>query len=158
MESVLVNEVIESAQSYAAERISLSKIQLVQALDPALQPVRANRDLLRYVFFSMIANAVYHMHGIGVVTIVTGKNAEGAVEVAVSTIGGADLANGADDVGNAVLTASLKQKGTGLPLPVVRDIIAGQGGTMSWRSDSDGEVKFTVLLPNTCGVEAVTRG
>ena len=157
MESVFVNEVIESAQSYTAERISLSKIQLVQALDPTLLPVRANRSLLRYVFCSMILNAVHHMHGIGIVTIVTGKNAEGAIEVTVSTIGSADLVNGTDQTSDAVLSASLKQKGTGLPLPVVRDIIEGQGGTMSWKSDGDGEVKFTVLLPNTCGVEVGTR-
>ena len=157
METLLVNEVIESAQSYAAERISLSRIQLVQALDPSLRPVRAHRSLLRYVFFSMIVNAVHHMNGIGVVTIVTGNNAEGAIEVTVSTIGSVDLADGVEQEGDAVLSASLKQNGTGLPLPVVRDIIQGQGGTMSWESDGAGEVKFTVLFPSTCAVEAGTR-
>jgi K+-sensing histidine kinase KdpD len=157
MESVFVNEVIESAQSYAAGRISLSRIQLVQALDPSLRPVKANRALLRYVFFSMIANAVHHMNGIGVVTIVTGENAEGVVEVTVTTIGSTCLPDGATRTIDAVLSASLKQKGTGLPLPVVRDIIEGQGGTMSWKNDGDGEVKFTVLLPGTCAVEAVTQ-
>ena len=157
MESVFINEVIESAQSYAAERVSLSRIQLVQALDPSLLPVRADRSLLRYVFFSMIVNAVHHMNGIGVVTIVTGKNAEGAIEVTVSSIGNDMLPEGPYQIRDAVLSASSKQKGTGLPLPVVRDIIEGQGGTMSWESDGDGEVKFTVLLSNTCGVEASTR-
>jgi len=157
MESLVVNEVIESARSYAAERVSLSKIQLVQALDPSLLPVRANRSLLRYVFFSMIVNAVHHMNGVGVVTIVTGKNAEGAVEVTVSSIGSADLAEAAGQIDDAVLSASLKQKGTGLPLPVVCDIIAGQGGTLAWKSAGNGEVKFTVLLPSTCAVEAGTR-
>lgn len=157
MESIQVNEVIESARSYTAERVSLSRIRLVQSLDPSIQPVRADRSLLRYVFFSMIANAVIHMNGIGVVTIVTGTNAEGCVEVTVATTGGQGPTDGAGRTEDAALSASKKHHGTGLPLPVVRDIIEGQGGTMSWESEGQGEVKFKVLLPGTCAVGAVSR-
>lgn len=157
MESVFVNEVIEAAQSYAAERVTLSQIQLVQALDPSLRPVKANRSLLRYVFFSMIVNAVHHMHGIGVVTIVTGENAEGLIEVTVTTVGNTCLPDGAVRADDAELAEILKQQGAGLPLPVVRDIIEGQGGTMSWEREGQGEVKFKVLLPGTCAVGAVSR-
>jgi len=149
MESVFVNEVIESAQSYAAERIPLSRIQMVQALDPSLRPVKANRSLLRYVFFSMIVNAVDHLKGVGVVTMVTGENTDGAIEVTVSTVGSNCPERHAHPVDGSTLPGSLKQRGTGLPLPVVRDIIEGQGGTLSWENYGDGEAKFTALMPGT---------
>jgi len=149
MESVFVNELLESAQSYAAARIPLSRIQLVQALDPSLRPVKANRSLLRYVFFSMIVNAVHHLKGVGVVTMVTGENTDGIIEVTVSTVGSNCPERRAQRVDESLLPGSLTQQGTGLPLPVVRDIIEGQGGTLSWENDGDGEVKFTALMPGT---------
>ncbi len=146
MESVLVNEVIESAQSYVAERVSLSGIELVQALDPLVQSVRADRSLLRYVFFSMIVNAVSHLHGSGVVSIVSGCNTEDAVEIKVSTRGCEAVAGdaGRDDSDRV---SNVSQVRVGLPLSVVRDIIEGQGGSMRWENDSDGELSFTVYLP-----------
>lgn len=146
MESVLVNEVIESAQSYAAERVPLSGIELVQALDPLDQTVRADRSLLRYVFFSMIVNAVSHLHGNGVVNIVSGCNTEGAVEVKVSTRG-CETVTGGSSPDNSDRVSNVSQVRVGLPLSVVRDIIEGQGGSMRWENDSDGELSFTVDLP-----------
>jgi two-component system cell cycle sensor histidine kinase/response regulator CckA len=147
MESIPINEVIEAAETYAAERISLSRIRLVETLDPLLRPVKADRSLLKYVFFSMIANAVNHLHGHGVVTIVTENSAEGVVQVKVSASGSG--AKGDRDVGplDPHTDSVATRRGTGLPLSVVRDIIVGQGGKMSWEAGGAGEVRFTVSFP-----------
>jgi len=148
MESVLVNEVIEAAELYAAERIPLSKIQLVQALDPMVESVHADSSLLRYVFFSMIVNAVSHLHGVGVVNIVSKADSEGAVIVTVATFGAEDQDGGNRRPHDSLFTEKLKKAGTGLPLPIVRDIIEGQGGSLLWESDGVGELKFTLSFPS----------
>jgi two-component system sensor histidine kinase TctE len=143
--------VIEAAETYAAERISLSGIQLVQALDPMIRPVKADRSLLQYVFFSMIANAIHYLNGVGVVTIVSETGVDGAVEVKVSTIGSEGPLDKRREHGDGGPAARLNRAGTGLPLPVVRDIIEGQGGKMSWEDDGAGELKFAVSFPGPCG-------
>ncbi len=147
MESIPINEVVESAELYAAERIPLSRIQLVQALDPLVRPVKADRSLLRYVFFSMIANAVQHLHGSGVVTIVTENSEEGVVRVKVSTNGSDSRQHRTAGAVNPGIPVEVQQMGAGLPLPVVRDIISGQGGRMSLEADGAGEMQFTVSFP-----------
>ena len=147
MERIPINEVIKSAEAYAAERIPLSRVELVEALDPLVRDVRADRSLLRYVFFSMIAYAVYHLKGEGVVTIITENSGDGAVDVKVSTTGGELHEVGDPQSAAQEMLADPYRTGTGLPLPVVRDIIVGQGGKMFWDADGDGELRFTVSFP-----------
>jgi len=95
----------------------------------------------------MIANAVQHLHGHGVVTIVTENSADGVVQVKVSTIGSSTKDDRFVSSLSPETHADVKRMGTGLPLPVVNDIIVGQGGTMSWEADGAGDLRFTVSFP-----------
>lgn len=158
MDAISVNEEIEEAQALVAERVSLSQVQLIQALDWDIRLVWIDRLVLRHVLMSLLLNAVRHINGVGVVTITTGTGTEEAVEVTISAIGSADLRKPTDPIAAVPRYDVFRRKGKGLPLSVIRDIIEGQEGTITRSADSDSEVMLSVRLPRTCGAEAVTRG
>jgi PAS domain S-box-containing protein len=134
----LVQEFVaaESAQ-YTKREVSIQ-----QHLPQELPPVMADEDKLKQVLSNLGKNAMEAMPDGGTLAIRlhnTGKHI--TLEVADTGVG---IPAGVDIFEPFVTT---KPDGTGLGLPIVRQIVAAHGGTLSYTSEPGKGTTFFITLP-----------
>ncbi|MFO0984611.1 MAG: protoglobin domain-containing protein [Planctomycetota bacterium] len=111
---------------------------------PGLPPMPADRDQIVQVLLNLIQNAVDAMQGHGCL----GLSARLAGDQMVLDV--SDQGEGiADDKRESIFEPlfTTKATGTGLGLPICRNIVAAHGGAISFRSAAGRGSVFTVSLP-----------
>ncbi|MEM9192800.1 MAG: HAMP domain-containing sensor histidine kinase, partial [Myxococcota bacterium] len=117
-------------------------VDVVLSLPETLPEVHANRDKLKQVLINLGKNAVEAMPDGGRL------NFEVVAEVDTVAISVSDTGAGiADDVDIFQPFMTTKGDGTGLGLPVVRQIVELHGGTIRYSSKLGTGTKFTITLP-----------
>jgi Na+/proline symporter/nitrogen-specific signal transduction histidine kinase len=153
-----LRELIEDAASSTAPLLRENAIALTLELPPEVPRLRADRDRLMQVLLNLISNAAkFCARGSGQITIALAVRPE-AVQVDVRDNGvGIDAADHEliferfRQVGDA-LTG--KPQGTGLGLPISRQIIAHLGGRL-WVASARGRgATFSFTLPVAAAVPA----
>lgn len=118
-------------------------VRVVLCYEPDLPAIRVDRCKMLQVLLNLGKNAVEAMGRAGG-TLTLGAHAE--EDGVVVTVG--DTGPGvADDIDVFEPFATTKPDGTGLGLPVARQIVAGHGGRLSYRSEPDCGTTFSVWLP-----------
>ena len=136
--STVINELLAVETPHYTER----RVQVEQHIPDTLPEMQADADKLRQVFLNLCKNAVEAMPDGGTLTL-HAHAAEEYVHIEVS-----DTGNGIPDgVDIFEPFATTKAEGTGLGLPVVRQIITAHGGTLSYTSRPGQGTTFTVVLP-----------
>lgn len=107
-----------------------------------LPSVRADRDKLTQVFLNLCKNAVEAMPQGGTLSV-RARVDERALVIDIQDTG-VGLPPGVDIF---ELFKTTKPQGTGLGLPVVRQIVAAHGGTVAAQSRPSDGAQFTVSLP-----------
>jgi signal transduction histidine kinase len=121
-------------------------VKVIKEYDPDLPEIEAFGAELSQVWINLIDNAIYAMHGEGVLTITAKQDGEGVLV----TIG--DTGSGIpDDVASRVFdpffTTKEPGQGTGLGLATVHSIVARHGGKLDFVTGSDGTTFRARLLP-----------
>ncbi len=106
-----------------------------------LQPVLVDQDKMRQVILNLCKNAIEAMPDGGLLTINTHQAADlDVIEISDTGVG---IPQGIDVFR---LFTTTKSNGTGLGLPMVRQIIAAHQGTIQYESEAGRGTKFRICL------------
>jgi signal transduction histidine kinase len=146
---LVVQEVFAAEIAQYTER----GVSVEQDLSPDLPLVRADGDKLRQVFLNLCKNAVEAMPQGGKL-IVRARDSGGQI-IAEVVDTGVGIPVGVNIFEPFVTT---KSEGTGLGLPIVRQIVAAHGGTLTYTSEPGKGTTFAVTLPLALPEEEANKG
>jgi signal transduction histidine kinase len=151
-EPVAMGEVIDRAVAATASLLADDAgPRLIVVIDPALPDVTGDRDRLIQVVINLVSNAV-KFTPTGKITV-TAAPAPGGLEVAVADTGVGiapeDHEKVFDQFGQAGDTLVDKPRGTGLGLPICREIVEHHGGRLWLESAVGVGSTFRFNLPAT---------
>jgi signal transduction histidine kinase/CheY-like chemotaxis protein len=153
METVSAAEVIERAVAATSSLLATKKLTLVQNVEPFLPNVTGDRDRLIQVVINLISNAVKFTDS-GSITCAAGlRNGEIVVSVADSGIGIApeDQPKVFEKFKQVGDTLTDRPKGTGLGLPICKEIVEYHGGRIWVESEPGKGSTFSFTLPVKTG-------
>jgi signal transduction histidine kinase len=133
--------------SHTARRHGVS---LDVAVDQALPPVRADHNQLQQVLINVLMNAFEAARPSGHVSITAEPHERGGsrgVQVVVSDTGPGIPASLLARVFEPFFSTKPPGEGTGLGLPISRDILRGLGGDIRVESAVDAGTTFFIWLP-----------
>lgn len=146
-----VHEVLEHVSSLlAAEH---EHIAWKRDYDPSLPELSGDPDQLTQVFLNLAANACEAVREAGGLVVlrsrierhfVAGNTQRMAIRVDIEDDGPGVPPELADSLFLPLVTG--RAEGTGLGLPIARDIVQRHGGTVDWRREA-GRTVFSVVLP-----------
>jgi PAS domain S-box-containing protein len=143
-----LHEVVRDVASMLRLAGKLGRVEVAIAVDPEPLLVTVNRSRLEQILVNLVINAVDAI----------GENAAGTVTIEVSATSDRarcivrDTGSGIapdliDRIFEPFFTTKGPEKGTGLGLPVVRDIVQSYGGTLTVASTPGEGTAFTFELP-----------
>lgn len=139
-----VADLIEDVVAVQQPLFASCGIEIEQCLQPDLPAISADRDKLKQAMLNLLKNAVEAMPGGGKVTISASATSN------TVTIEIADTGTGiAPDIDIFQPFVTTKKQGTGLGLVIVRQIVTGHHGTISYASKIGKGTRFTLSLPRT---------
>jgi signal transduction histidine kinase len=144
----LVTAVVE----FARAELALAGVTLEVQVEPGLPEVAADENQIRQALLNLVRNAREAMTGGGRLQVSVTAGAPGQLRIAIADTGPGiapeHLANIFDPF------FSTKEKGTGLGLPLVQQIVAEHGGRIEVASGAQGGTVFVINLP-ALGAEEV---
>ncbi|MGP0074255.1 MAG: GAF domain-containing protein [Bryobacteraceae bacterium] len=159
MESLSVQDVIERAVSATASLFDAKKLTLVRNVEPGLPTVTGDRDRLIQVVINLISNAVKFTDSGSVTCSASHRDGELVVSVTDSGIGiaPADQPKVFEKFKQVGDTLTDKPKGTGLGLPICKEIVEYHGGRIWVESEPGKGSTFSFTLPLKTGVPISPR-
>jgi signal transduction histidine kinase len=143
---VSINRIIEETLSLLNKQSLFHNIEVRIRLDDALPETFADPDLLRQVFLNIILNGAQAMEGKGALTVES-RSRDGGLKIEIRI----------QDTGMGIPEKNLprlfdpffttKEKGTGLGLALVYNIVSKHQGTVSVESELEHGAAFIILLP-----------
>jgi signal transduction histidine kinase len=142
--SIPLATVVTDVLTVEASAYAECGVRVEQVLPPDLPLIEADGEKLKQVLFNLCKNAVEAMPAGGTLTV-RARNAGAQVSLEVSDTG-VGIPEGVDVFAPFLTT---KDRGTGLGLTVVRQIIAAHKGSLTYHSTPGQGTTFTVTLPVT---------
>jgi signal transduction histidine kinase len=147
---IYLQEEAESAAAAFGLRARAGEVAIRVDVPDGLPPVSADRRRLAQIFRNLLANALAHTPAGGTV-VIEAKVAGGAAEVVVRDTGSgieeADLPFVFERFYRADVSRSRDTGGTGLGLPIVREIVLAHGGSIRAESQTGEGAVFVFTLP-----------
>ncbi len=149
MSSVSIEEVIDRATAATASLFEARKLRLVREIEPDLPPVTGDQDRLIQVVINLISNAVKFTDEGSVTCSAHMRDGELSVSVADSGIGiaAADQPKVFEKFKQVGDTLTDKPKGTGLGLPICKEIVEFHKGRIWVESEPGKGSTFSFTLP-----------
>ena len=151
LQPVQVNEVIRGvAQLFQAqlEAPGRAKISCELQLDPRLEPVPADAELLHRAISNLVLNAMDAMPQGGTLTLRT-RDESGGVMIEVADTGAGLTPEECQRIFTPYYTS--KQHGTGLGLAIVQSVVSDHGGRIRVHSEPGRGTTFVIELPRNAG-------
>ena len=133
----MVREVLELMAPMAEQ----AGVKVTAEYEGPFAPFRLDREKMKQVLVNLIRNAVEAMTPGGRLTVTTAMR-DGSVSIEVADTG-SGIPPGRDVFDFFVTT---KKGGTGLGLPIARQIVEAHGGKLAYRSRPGGGTVFSVML------------
>jgi signal transduction histidine kinase len=149
LQRVQVNEVIRGVvQLFQAqlEAPGRAKISCDLQLDPRLEPVAADAELLHRVISNLVLNAMDAMPQGGALTLRT-RDEDGKVLIEVADTGSGLTPEECARIFTPYYTS--KQHGTGLGLAIVQSVVSDHGGSIRVQSEPGRGTTFVIELPRS---------
>ena len=142
-----LGEAAATLLDFLAPELSAARVEVRRELPPGLPPVRGDEGQLRAVLLNLVRNSREAMAGGGVLTVAARRadGAEGAVELRVSDTGGGIPPEAVARVFDPFY--STKERGTGLGLAFVQQVVQEHGGTVRCDSQPGRGTTFTLRFP-----------
>ena len=158
METVFVPDLIDRAATATSSLFEGKPVHLVRRVEPSLPAVTGDRDRLIQVIINLISNAVKFTPSGTVTVAASSRGGDVVVSVIDSGIGIAEkdhqkVFEKFKQVGD---TLTDKPRGTGLGLPICREIVEHHGGHIWVESEPGKGSTFSFTVPVGAGV--VTDG
>jgi PAS domain S-box-containing protein len=146
-ESVDLAAVVRQSVSICEHLVERGGIQLGVELDPGLPVIQAVGGQLEQVLINLITNAVHAVENGGRVVVRARTEGDAAVRIEVADSGPGVPEGDRERIFEPFYTTKLDGKGTGLGLPIVRNIVEQHRGQISVAKADLGGASFRVTLP-----------
>jgi len=150
-EIVNLAELLEGTMRLVQERAEKSGLRCMLSVSADLPPLRADSRAMRQVMLNLLSNAVKFTPAGGEVRVLTGRDAVGAVTVAVADTG---IGIRPEDIPRALAPfsqidnqLSRRFEGTGLGLPLAKRLMELHGGNLDLSSLPGAGTTVTIRLP-----------
>jgi signal transduction histidine kinase/CheY-like chemotaxis protein len=159
MEPLSLSDVIERAVSATSSLVEAKKLVLVQSIEPGLPQITGDRDRLIQVVINLISNAVKFTDSGYVTCSAAQRNGDLVMGVTDSGIGiaPADQPKVFEKFKQVGDTLTDKPKGTGLGLPICKEIVEYHGGHIWVESEPGKGSTFSFTLPVKAGAVSSPR-
>jgi len=147
LESVDLSSVVRQSVSICEHLVERGGIELGVEVDPELPVIQAVSGQLEQVLINLITNAVHAVESGGKVTVRAQTAGPAQVLLEVADSGPGVPEDDRQKIFEPFFTTKSDGKGTGLGLPIVRNIIDQHGGEISVGRSDLGGASFRVLLP-----------
>ncbi len=157
MATVSISDVMERAIAATASLFEAKNLQLVRAIEPDLPAVNGDQDRLIQVVINLISNAVKFTDSGSITCAALLRDNEVVVSVIDSGIGiaPADQPKVFEKFKQVGDTLTDKPKGTGLGLPICKEIVEYHGGSIWVESEPGQGSTFSFTLPVASEAEPV---
>ncbi len=151
MSKVSVEEIVERAIAATSSLFEAKKLQLVRDIEPGLPQITGDQDRLIQVVINLISNAVKFTDAGSIALAAHAKGSDLVVSVKDSGIGiaPADQPKVFERFKQVGDTLTDKPKGTGLGLPICKEIVEYHGGHIWVESEPGRGSTFSFTLPVT---------
>jgi len=150
VEPLDAGEVLRRVQRMMGDRADRAGQELAVELPAELPPVRADETKLRQILINLAANALKHTPAGGRVTLAATPEA-GAVTLAVIDTGAGmhpeDIPRALEPFGQLHDPMNRAVEGTGLGLPIAKQLAESLGGTLEIDSAPQAGTRISVRLP-----------
>jgi signal transduction histidine kinase len=149
-EEVDLAATVEACMSLVETQARKSNIRLAVSLDDNSVMIRADERRLRQVLINLLSNAVKFTPENGHVRVTSVRtNAGLAISISDTGIGmqAEDIPKAMTAFGQVDSKLSRKQEGTGLGLPLAKQLVELHGGTFAIESKANGGTTVTFVLP-----------
>jgi signal transduction histidine kinase len=152
----LVEDIFDPVQEIAdAERMMSAqarkaKVTLLAELTSDISPIKADRRRVRQILLNLLSNALKFTTAGGTVTVRAHVSAEGLVMQVTDTgigIAPQDFSKALEPFGQVDSSLARKYEGTGLGLPLTRQMVELHGGRLMLESALGQGTTVTVILP-----------
>jgi two-component system nitrogen regulation sensor histidine kinase NtrY len=147
LQRVQVNDVIRGVMQLLQAQLEVpgrAKITCELQLDPHLEAVSADAELLHRAVSNLVLNAMDAMPQGGTLTLRT-QNDDGKLLIEVADTGSGMTAEECERIFTPYYTS--KQHGTGLGLAIVQSVVSDHGGRVRVRSEPGHGTTFVIELP-----------
>jgi two-component system nitrogen regulation sensor histidine kinase NtrY len=147
LQRVQVNAVIRGAVELFQAQLTApgrAQISCELQLDPHLEPVAADAELLHRALSNLVLNAMDAMPQGGALTLRT-RDADGKVLIEVADTGSGLTPKECERIFTPYYTS--KQHGTGLGLAIVQSVVSDHGGRIRVQSEPGRGTTFVIELP-----------
>ena len=147
LQRVQVNDVIRGAVELFQAQLTApgrAQISCELQLDPHLEPVAADAELLHRALSNLVLNAMDAMPQGGALTLRT-RDADGKVLIEVADTGSGLTPKECERIFTPYYTS--KQHGTGLGLAIVQSVVSDHGGRVRAESEPGRGTTFVIELP-----------
>jgi signal transduction histidine kinase len=149
-EAVALQELVANSLRMVTHQANAANIRLSEEIDPAVQFIRADERRLKQVLINLLGNAVKFTNVGGQVRVrVFRQGQELIISVIDTGIGMAekDIPIALERFGQIDSTLARKYEGTGLGLPLAKQLTELHGGRLVIESSVDVGTTVTVVLP-----------
>ena len=150
-EELNIPDEIRHALAMFEVRAAEGAIRLKANIDPDLPLLLADQRAMRQILLNLISNAVKFTRAGGTVTTFARRTQGGGMEIGVIDTGvgidPADIATVFEVFGQGRHDIALKEKGTGLGLPIVRGLVEAHGGKIKLDSVLGKGTTVTCTFP-----------
>jgi signal transduction histidine kinase len=153
VEYVNLNDVVEHALSFCEHVLHEARATLVRDLASALPALCVVRDHIMQVVTNLVSNAAQAFSEAGGTITVRTFQQGAKLGLAVSDNGEGIRDEDQARVFEPFFTTKPAGRGTGLGLPVVRNIVLAHGGQITFESKLGSGTTFVVLLPLGSGLK-----
>ncbi len=147
LESVDLASVVRQSVSICEHLVERGGIDLGIEVDPELPVIQAVSGQLEQVLINLITNAVHAVESGGKVTVRAQTSGPASVLIEVADSGPGVPEDDRQKIFEPFFTTKPDGKGTGLGLPIVRNIIDQHGGEITVSRSDLGGASFRVVLP-----------
>ena len=147
LESVDLSSVVRQSVSICEHLVERGGIELGVEVDPELPVIQAVQGQLEQVLINLITNAVHAVETGGKVTVRAMTSGPASVLIEVADSGPGVPEDDRQKIFEPFFTTKPDGKGTGLGLPIVRNIVDQHGGEIIVARSDLGGASFRVVLP-----------
>ncbi|MBP8810071.1 MAG: PAS domain-containing protein [Kofleriaceae bacterium] len=144
-----LNAVVRQAVAFCDHLFDRHGVALTVALDPELPPLVAVPGQLEQVLINLVTNAAHAVEGRGTggVWVRTRRLDDGRLAIEVADDGPGVAEADRERIFEPFFTTKVDGKGTGLGLPIAKNIVEQHKGTIAVDRAAEGGARFVVALP-----------
>ncbi len=152
-EAIDLDDVFLDVRTVLKPRTAEENLSVTSTVDKNVPYLRADRRLLKQILINLLSNGVKFTPSYGNVRLISHLNDAGAIQIEVTDTGigmtPKELEIALTPFGQAGKTTTRSHEGTGLGLPLVKELIELHGGTMKINTRKHIGTSVIITFPKT---------